>query len=446
MVLDMTKGDPIRGMLRFFFPVLLGNLLQQLYNVADSMIVSRFLGVDAFSGVSATGSLCFLIFGFALGICSGFAIPIAQEFGAGNHPSLRRYFANALYMAGIISVIVALVTGFASPQILRWMDTPENVFHYSLTYARVVFFGIPATVMYNLLAGVLRAVGDGRTPVYMLMCSVVLNILLDLLFILVFGMGVAGAAVATLLAQLVSCILCLAMIRSKFPILHIHKDEWAADGRRIRKLLGIGVPMGLQFSITAVGSTILQAAVNSLGSQAVAAIGVAQKVHVIFAAPLEAVGATVATYCGQNLGARSFDRVRVGVKRITMIIFGYCIAAFVIQQFAGNWMIGWFVDSSETQIVEWASRFLTVIVGTSFFMSLVLIYRNAIQGLGYSSIAMLAGITELFGRVFVALILIDRIGFFGACFGDPVAWLCADAFLIPVYYRILSKLQKQAAQ
>ena len=443
MVLDMTKGDPVRGMLRFFFPVLLGNLLQQLYNVADSMIVSRFLGVEAFSGVSATGSLCFLIFGFALGICSGFAIPIAQEFGAGEHSSLRRYFSNALYMAGIISVVVALVTGILAPQILRLMGTPENIFHYSLTYARVIFFGIPATVMYNLLAGVLRAVGDGRTPVYMLMCSVVLNILLDLLFIVVFGMGIAGAAIATVLAQLVSCVLCLFMIRAKFPILHIHGEEWSVNGKRIRKLLGIGIPMGLQFSITAVGSTILQAAVNSLGSQAVAAIGVAQKVHFIFAAPLEAVGATVATYCGQNLGARRFDRVRIGVKRITLIIFGYCVAAFAIQQFAGRWMIGLFVESSETQITEWASHFLTVVVATSFLMALVLIYRNAIQGLGHSSIAMLAGITELFGRVFVALILIAKIGFSGACFGDPVAWLCADAFLIPVYYRILRKLEKR---
>lgn len=444
MVLDMTKGSPIRQMLRFFVPVLLGNLLQQLYNVADSLIVSRFLGVEAFSGVSATGSLSFLILGFALGICSGFAIPIAQEFGAGDHPSLRRYFANALYMAGLISVLVALVTGMLSPQILRWMGTPENIFSYSLTYIRIIFFGIPATVMYNLFAGVLRAIGDGRTPVIMLLCSVILNILLDLLFIITFGMGIAGAAYATVLSQLISCLLCLITIRKKFPILHIRKDEWAFDGRRVCKLLGIGVPMGLQFSITAIGSTVLQAAVNSLGSQAVAAVGVAQKVHFIFAAPLEAVGATVATYCGQNLGARRFDRVREGVKRITLIIFGYCAAAYVVQLFAGRWMIGLFVGDGEAQIMEWASLFLNVVVATSFMMALVLIYRNAIQGLGYSSTAMLAGITELFGRVFVALLLIKQIGFAGACFGDPVAWLCADLFLIPVYYRILSRLEKSA--
>lgn len=441
--MDMTTGDPIRRILKFFIPVMLGNLLQQFYSMADSMIVSRFLGVDAFSGVSATGSLNFLILGFALGLCSGFAIPVSQDFGAGDHRTMRRCFANGLYLAGGIAVVMALVTGLFSPQILRLMGTPENIFNFSLVYIRLIFFGIPATVLYNLLSGVLRAVGDGRTPLYMLLCSTILNILLDLLFVVAFSMGIAGAAIATVLAQLVSGLLCIGVIYRKFDILHIQKDEWAADGKIMGRLLGIGVPMGLQFSITAVGSTILQASVNSLGSQAVAAVGAGAKVQFVFTTPLEAVGVTMATYCGQNLGARRMDRVRVGVRRITLMMFVYCIFAFVVQSFVGRTIALLFIDRSEVQILNMATHYLNIMVATAFLLALVLIYRNAIQGLGFSRVAMFAGLMELIGRVFVALVLVRAMGFNGACFANPMAWICADLVLLPIYFYTVRRLEKQ---
>lgn len=443
MVTDMTTGDPIRRILRFFVPVLLGNLLQQLYSMADSIIVSRFLGVDAFSGVSATGSLNFLILGFALGMCSGFAVPVSQSFGAGDPVGLRRYFANSIYISAVLSVLMAVVTGLLSPQILRLMGTPENIFEYSLTYIRLIFFGIPATVLYNLLAGVLRAVGDGRTPLYMLLCSTVLNIFLDLLFVVTFHMGIAGAAVATVLAQLVSGLLCIGMIYLKFDILHIRGAEWRADGETVRRLLSIGVPMGLQFSITALGSTILQASVNSLGSGAVAAVGAGAKVQFIFTTPFEAVGVTMATYCGQNLGARRIDRVRLGVRRITVISFVYSLFAFAVQAFVGRWIAMLFIDSSEAQILDLVTHFLNVVVASSFLLALVLIYRNAVQGLGFSRVAMFAGLMELIGRAFVAFVLVSSMGFNGACFANPVAWICADVFLLPVYFRTVKRLAKE---
>ncbi len=443
MVTDMTVGNPIKRILRFFVPVLLGNLLQQLYSMADSIIVSRFLGVDAFSGVSATGSLNFLILGFALGLCSGFAIPVSQSFGAGDHVSMRRFFANGIYIAGGISVVMALVTGLLSPQILRLMGTPENIFPYSLTYIRLIFFGIPATVLYNLLSSVLRAVGDGRTPLYMLLCSTLLNIALDLLFVVTFSMGIAGAAIATVLAQLVSGLLCIAMVALQFEILHIRGREWSPSGKTARQLLSIGVPMGLQFSITAVGSTILQAAVNSLGSGAVAAIGAGAKVQFIFTTPFEAVGVTMATYCGQNLGARRIDRVRVGVRRITQIAFVYSIAAFAVQALVGRYIAQLFIDSSETEILDLVTHFLNVVVASAFLLAIVLIYRNAVQGLGYSRVAMLAGLMELIGRAFVAFVLVRAMGFNGACFANPAAWLCADVFLLPVYLHTVKRLERE---
>ena len=445
MVMDMTTGDPIKRILKFFLPVMLGNLLQQFYSMADSMIVSRYLGVDAFSGVSATGSLNFLILGFALGLCSGFAIPVSQEFGAGDHGAMRRCFSNGIYLAGAIAVVMALVTGLLSAQILRLMGTPENIFDYSLTYIRLIFFGIPATVLYNLLSGVLRAVGDGRTPLYMLLCSTVLNIVLDLLFVVTFNMGIGGAAAATVLAQLVSGLLCIGMIYLKFDILLIQKDEWTADRKIMGRLLGIGVPMGLQFSVTAIGSTILQASVNSLGSQAVAAVGAGAKVQFVFTTPLEAVGVTMATYCGQNLGARRFDRVRVGVRRITLITFLYCIFAFAVQSFVGRTIALLFIDSSQVQILDMATHYLNIMVATAFLLAIVLIYRNAIQGLGFSRVAMFAGLMELIGRAFVALVLVSAMGFNGACFANPTAWLCADLFLLPVYFRTVKRLETQSS-
>ena len=440
----MTKGNPIGQMLRFLLPVLLGNLLQQFYSMVDSFIVSNYIGVDAFAGISATSSINFLILGFTMGICSGFSIPVSQEFGAGNHVELRRCFANGLYTAGVISIVVAVSTAILTPQILRIVGTPDDIFVYSRDYIRIIFAGIPATVMYNLLSGVMRAVGDGKTPLFMLLMSCILNIVLDLLFVVTFKMGIAGAAIATVISQLVAGVLCLAVIFGKFDVLKIRSGEWKMDMGIVRRLLGIGMPMGLQFSITAIGSTILQSAVNSLGSSAVAAIGAGAKVQFVFTTPLEALGVTMATYCGQNRGAGRIDRVREGVKRITIIMIIYCAAAYALQLLIGRPMAKLFVGNADTQILEWTVLYLRIVVAFSALLGIVLIYRNSIQGLGYSRVAMLAGIMELIGRVFVAFVLVKAIGFSGACFANPTAWVFADLLLLPLYFRIVRRLERAA--
>ena len=445
MVMDMTTGSPVRRILRFFIPVLLGNLLQQFYSMADSAIVSRTLGIEAFAGVSATGALNFLIIGFALGVCSGFAIPVAQEFGAGRYDTMRRCFANGLYAAGLIAAMMGVATALLAPAILRLVGTPEDIFPYSLTYIRIIFAGIPATMMYNLFSGVMRAVGDGRTPLVMLLMSTVLNIILDILFIVVFHMGIAGAAIATILSQLVSGLSCAAVIRRRFDILKIRGPEWKSDFRVWRRLLGIGLPMGLQFSITAIGSTIIQGAVNSLGSQTVAAIGAGVRVQFVFTTPLEAMGVTMATYCGQNLGARRIDRVRAGVRRMTLIMTIYTIVAFALQFFLGRYIAMLFVDASQTQILDGAVQYLNTVVALSCLRAYVLIFRNSIQGLGYSRAAMFAGLMELAGRSFVAFVLVRHFGFTGACFANPTAWLFADLYLIPAYIVISRRLAAKYA-
>lgn len=443
MVLDMTKGSPIGKIMRFFVPVLLGNLLQQFYSLADSFIVSRFIGVEAFAGVSATGSLNFLIMGFTWGICSGFSIPVSQEFGAGNEKGLRRCFANSLYLSAAIAISMAVLTGILTPQILRLVGTPADIFDYSCAYIRIVFIGLPATVMYNLLAGVMRAVGDGRTPLIMLLFSTIVNIALDLLMVVTFDMGISGAAIATVVSQLISGVLCLFVIFKKFDVLRIRRDEWGMDARVMGRLMGIGLPMGLQFSITAIGSTIIQSAVNSLGSAAVAAVGAGAKVQFIFTTPLEATGATMATYCGQNLGAGRIDRVRAGVRRITLIMFGYSVAAYILQLLTGRSLAVLFIGAGDPGIVDGTVQYLNSVVMFAFLLGIVLIYRNAIQGLGHSRVAMLAGIMELVGRAFVALVLVRYFGFAGACYANPMAWLCADMLLLPLYFKIVNRIERE---
>ena len=443
MVTDMTTGSPIKRILRFFIPVMLGQYFQQFYNMADSAIVSHTLGIEAFAGVSATGPLNFLIIGLALGTCSGFAIPISQEFGAGQYSNMRHYFANSLYGAALLAVIMGVSTSLLAPSILRLVGTPEDIFPYSLAYMRIIFAGIPATMLYNLLSGIMRAVGDGRTPLFMLIFSTLLNIVLDLLFIVVFRMGIAGAASATILAQLVSGLLCAFVIRRRFEILRIRGDEWKNDFKAWKRLFSIGLPMGLQYSITAIGSTILQSAVNSLGSTAVASIGTGVRVQFVFTTPLEAIGATMATYSGQNLGAKRIDRVRKGMRQITIIMTLYTGVAFVIQHFCARYIAMLFVDPGQTQILDWSTLYLNIIMATSCLLAYVLIFRNAIQGLGYSRIAMFAGLMELIGRSFVAFVLVRAFGYTGACCANPVAWICADLFLIPAYFVIIKRLEAQ---
>ena len=446
MVLDMTTGKPIKKIVSFLIPLILGNLLQLLYSLADSVIVSRTLGVKAFAGVSATGSLNFLVLGFTWGLCAGCTIPISQEFGANDYAKMRRCFANSFYLLLISGAVIGLGTALGTPAILRLIGTPEDIFGYSAAYISIIFAGIPASVLYNLLAGAMRAVGDGRTPLIMLVISTCLNIALDLLFILEFRMDVAGSAVATVLAQLISGFLCLYVIFTRFDILKVRRDEWKADLRVIGRMAGLGLPMGLQFSITAIGGTILQSSVNSLGSDIVAAIGAGGKVQQVFNTPIEALGTTMATYCGQNLGARRMDRVRKGTLQITLLSAGYCAFAYLMQLAFGPILAKLFIGDAGDALLQNVCRFLNVVTATVFLLALVMIYRNAVQGLGYSAAAMLAGIAELFGRVFVALVLVRAFGFDGACYANPAAWLAADLLLVPMYLITVRRCERRFAR
>ncbi|MBE7726491.1 MAG: MATE family efflux transporter [Enterocloster citroniae] len=437
---DMTEGSPLKLILGFFIPMLFGLLFQQLYNMADTIIVGKFLGVKALAAVGSTGSINFMIIGFCLGVCSGFAIPVAQKFGEKNMKALRRFVANSGWLAAIFAVVMTFAVCIFCRDILVLMQTPEDIIEGAYSYIFVIFLGIPATYLYNLLSCTIRSLGDSTTPLIFLVFSSVVNVLLDLFTILVLDMGVAGAGWATITAQAVSGILCLIYMRRKFTILKMDEEEWKPDRHYMKILCNMGIPMGLQYSITAIGSVILQTSVNSLGSMAVASVTAGSKISMFFCCPFDALGSTMATYGGQNVGARKLDRIDKGLKAGTLIGCIYAVAAFAVLLFMGQWVALMFVDPGETEILKNTQLFL--IANSLFFIPLlgVNVVRFMIQGLGYPRLAILAGVCEMAARSFVGFCLVPLFGYLAVCIANPVAWIAADLFLIPAYRYVMKSL------
>ena len=438
---DMTKGSPIRLILGFAIPLLLGMLFQQFYNLVDMIIVGRFLGSSALAAVGSTGSINFMILGFCMGVCNGFAIPVAQKFGAKDEKQLRYYVANSIWLSIIFAVVMTIAVCALCRNILIWMDTPADIFDASYAYIIVIFMGIPVTYLYNLLSGFMRSLGDSKSPLIFLVISSVLNILFDVVAIAVFHLGVAGAAVATVLAQAISGISSLIYMIRKFPILRVHGEEWKWRGIFVSRLCSMGIPMGLQYSITAIGSVILQTAVNGLGSMAVAAMTAGGKLSMFFCCPFDAFGSTMATYAGQNLGAGKLQRVTKGMVQCSFLAAGYSIVAAIVMILFGKNLALLFVDSTEVELIANVAKLL--VINSLFFIPLALvnIIRFAIQGLGFGKLAIFAGVAEMIGRSVVAFGFVARFGFVAACLASPFAWILADVFLIPAYAYCIRKLR-----
>ena len=437
---EMTTGSPLKSILRFCAPLLIGNLFQQFYNIADSILVGRILGLNAFAAVGATGALNFLILGFATGSCSGLASPIAQSFGAGDLESVRRRTAQLVWLGVGLSAIIRLICFFWTDDLLRLMNTPAEIFDDAYRYIFIVFMGVGATMLYNLSSAVLRSLGDSRTPLHFLIGAVAVNVVLDILFMKYLHMGVEGAAWATVISQLASGIACLVYMAKKIPVLNLHHDDLRPDWKRIAYMAAIGIPMGLQFSITAVGTIILQGAVNGLGAQAVAAVSAATKVNNVVVAPLETCGIAMATYCGQNLGAGEFGRIRRGVWSTVAASMLYCAAAFLFNYSAGRSMATLFVSPSETMLLQDVQRYLTISGAFYPLLALIFIYRNSLQGMGFSNQAMMAGVSELIARALMSFGLVGSLGFTAVCYANPAAWLFADVVLLILYVREMRRL------
>jgi putative MATE family efflux protein len=439
---ELTTGRPFPLIFRFTMPLLLGNLLQQTYSLVDAAIVGRFLGIDALAAVGASTSVVFLILGFCNGCCGGFGIPIAQKFGAHDFSTMRRFVWVSIRIAAVMSVVITLVTALLCGNILRMMLTPENIFHNAYLYLLITFIGIPCTFFYNLLSSVIRALGDSKTPFWFLMLSTVLNILLDLLCILVLGWGVAGAAIATVVAQGISAVLCYLYMMKHFQVLKSTTDERRYDSRLARTLLYMGIPFGMQFSITAIGSIMLQSANNALGTVAVAAFTAAMRIKAFCMCPLESLGIAMATYTGQNYGAGKPERIFQGIKSAAGMMVLYSAAMFVILMLGAKTFTLLFVDASQTEILDKAALFLHVSVTFFPVLGLLCILRYTIQGAGYTNLAMLSGVSEMIARVLVSVYAVPMWGYLAVCYGDPTAWIFADAFLIPAFIFVYRRLLK----
>ena len=446
MVRDMTTGNSAKQILKFSLPLLIGTVFQQFYNMVDSIIVGKFLGTQPFAAVGMTGSITFFVLGLVFGACSGFAIPVAQDFGAHDEAGVRRCVANIIHIGVIFGLVMTLATTLLTRQILVWMDTPEELMQDAYDYLFWIFLGIGSLMLYNLLAGILRSLGDSTTPLIFLILSSLLNIGLDVLLVWTLNVGVKGAAIATVIAQLISGLGCLVFMIRKFPMLRLTRKDLHPDLPTIRRLSGIGFPMGLQFSITAIGSIILQKSVNALGTTIIASVSAAAKVQNLVVSPMDAFGVSMATFAGQNYGAGKIDRVRRGVRQVFWMLTAYSLLALGIVYFSGSTIALLFVDASETEILACTQHFL--IMNGLFYIPLGVIYvlRNTLQGVGFSKIAMLSGLFELVARSVMGLFVVPKFGFNAVCLAHPTAWIMADLILIVLYLILMKRLDGQPAR
>lgn len=437
----LTEGNPLTLILGFSIPMLAGLLFQQMYNLVDTIIVGQTLGDSALAAVGSTGSINFLINGFCIGVCSGFAIPVAQRFGAESYDSMRKFVGNSVVLSVIFSAVLTTVVSVFCYQILSLMQTPEDIIDLAYSYISIIFFGIPVTFLYNLTAGIMRSLGDSKTPTYFLIMAAGINIVLDIVFIMVLKMNVDGPALATVISQCIAGLSCLIYMKKKFPILKMSKKDLTLGPHHTQVLISMGIPFGLQYSITAIGSVILQTAVNGLGTIAVASMTAGAKVSMFVVCPFDALGGTMATYAGQNVGAKDIPRVKKGVWTAQLLGTIYAVIILIILFFTGKYLLRMF--TSTDIVINQAMMFLLANAATYTFLAAVNIFRFAIQGMGFSTFAIYSGVMEMIARILVAFTFVPMIGYAGAIWASPVAWVFAVAFLIPGFYYCCNKLDRK---
>ena len=427
---DMTTGSPLKLIIAFGIPLVIGNIFQQFYSMVDTIIVGKYVGKTALAAVGSTGSLNFMIIGFGIGICSGFGIPIAQSFGGKKIQDMKKYIVNSFYLCMLITAIMTIATVIALPSVLELMQTPSDIYQQAYNYIVVIFIGLFATMLYNILSSILRAIGDSRTPLYFLILSSIINIVLDLIFITQFDMGAVGAAYATVIAQFLSGAACYIYMKKKTDVLTFEHDDKKFSKKHSIRLLQMGLPMAMQFSITAIGSVVIQSAVNTLGSDVVAAVTAAIKISVMLTQPLETIGLTMATYGGQNLGANKIGRIFAGLRVSCIIGAAYCAIVFIFVYFTSDYLSLLFIDAKEVVIMAEIKQYLLINSMGYYILCILFILRNLLQGLGYSFLAMFGGVAEMIARCIVAFFFVSSFGFNAICFANPLAWLFANIVFI----------------
>ena len=431
MTTSMTKGSPMKLMLQFAFPLLIGNLLQQTYNIIDAAIVGQILGAKALASVGASSSVQFLVLGFCIGCCAGFGVPVAKYFGAEQMNRMRNYVFNGAVLTAGIAVIMTTVCAVFCPQILHILSVPEDIFDGAYSYLLIIFLGLPFTLLYNYLSSILRSVGDSRTPFIFLAVSAVLNIFLDLFCIVVLRWGCAGAAIATITAQAISGILCLIFIARKMKVLRITKEDRKIKKSSVRELLMMGLPTGLQFSITAIGSMVMQSANNGLGSVCVSGFTAAMRIKQFAMCPFDAIATAASVFCSQNLGARQPERIKKGLRQSVAIGVAYGAAIGLVLIIAGRPLSMIFVKKSAVDVLNASGQYLRCLGYFFWSLGILNVCRMVTQGLGYSGRAVFSGVMEMIARIIVSLGFVGIFGYTAICFADQTAWLMACCYILP---------------
>ena len=418
-------------------------MFQQLYSIVDTIIVGRALGVHALAAVGCTGSITFLVLGFVNGFTQGLAIITSQRFGAEDEEGVKNSFAASILLSISVVIIMTIAAMLLANTILQALKTPDDIIHDAYIYLQINFFGIFAPVFFNMFSSMIRALGDSKRPLYFLITACFINIILDLIFVCIFHMGVAGAAWATIIAQSIAALFCLFHIKKHIPQLQLEKRHFQTVGNEWKEHLVFGLPMAFQMSIIAIGSMILQSALNSLGAISVASYTAAQKIDSIATMPLSSFGAAISTYTAQNYGAGKIERIKKGVFQCILLSVGFSIFMGILNITAGGQMASVFVGNGEKEVLELAKQYL-IINGVSYWiLSLLFIYRLTLQGLGQSIIPTVTGIMELVMRILGAWVLVQQFGFAGAAASNPLAWVGGCLPGLVAYYVTMHKMRKQ---
>lgn len=448
MIKDLTTGNPLKLILLFSVPLLIGNIFQQFYNIADIVIVGRTLGIQALAAVGATAPLFFLIMFIIVGLTNGFAVVTGQRFGAKDYEGVRRSVTMSVILSSVLTLVFTVFCMYFMPYILGLMNVPADIYKDAYLYIQIVIFGLFTANFYNLLASIIRALGDSKTPLYFLIFASILNIILALLFIIYFHWGVPGSAVAVVVSQAISALLCVFYVKKNFPILHLKKDDWIfnkkSDLAFAWEHLNVGLPMAVQFSVLGIGVLIIQSVCNSFGSDVIAAFTAALRIEQIATLPMISFGVALAAFVAQNFGAGSYRRIKVSVKKASIINLHLSVVMACIMHFWGSDIVKIFIGGQNPEIIKIAHDYLFVSSLFYFFLSQIFIYRNALQGLGKALIPLIASLGELLVRSFAAVYLAVRFSYFGIFYAGPIAWITASIVLALGYYSNIHKFIKEA--
>lgn len=442
---SMTEGNPTLLMARFALPMLVGNLFQQAYNLADSIIVGRFVGASALASVGATGSVTFLFFSICNGISSGCGIVTSQLFGSGDALRTKRAIANSAYVMMMAALVMGLVAFIAAPSVLRLLGTPADILPNAMLYMRMNCIGVPLVGVYNYIASMLRALGDSRTPLYFLIFACLLNVVLDLLFVCVFGMGIFGAALATIIAQVIAGVGCLLRVLNTNPYFLFRRSDFRPDGDMIRRSVRIGLPLAMQWSMIALSTTALQSFVNSFGTAAVAAFTAVSRLEQLAHQPYGSLSAAVSTYSGQNFGAKRLDRVKLGMKHGMLMSSVFSVLMLLFMQLFADNVVSMFVTDPE--VIQIGARGLRLTSWMYIFLATINIARGILNGIGDALFAFVNGVTEIFTRAGLpaVLVLIPGLGLDSIWWTTGLTWVISALFCLLRYVTWLRKTGRAGA-